>query len=91
MSVQRIEPEVAVATPPPRPKLGLRALLRDVNRRIEAEVAGLGGHKSLYSEAYYDESTFWSLYGGATYEQVKRKYDPDGRLPDLYAKAVGRR
>ncbi|BDZ58780.1 MULTISPECIES: FAD-binding oxidoreductase [Barrientosiimonas] len=63
----------------------------DANRAIEREVADLGGHKSLYSDAYYDEETFWSLYGGRTYEQVKGKYDPDGRLPDLYAKAVGRR
>ncbi|KNX37682.1 FAD-linked oxidase [Luteipulveratus halotolerans] len=63
----------------------------DANKRIEAEVEQLGGHKSLYSDAYYDEPTFWALYGGDTYQQVKKTYDPDGRLPDLYAKAVGRR
>lgn len=62
-----------------------------VNRRIEHEVARLGGHKSLYSDAYYDEETFWRLYGGDAYAPVKKKYDPAGRLPDLYAKAVGRR
>ena len=63
----------------------------DTNRRIEDKVAELGGHKSLYSDAYYDEPTFWALYGGDTYQQVKKTYDPDGRLPDLYSKAVGRR
>lgn len=63
----------------------------DVNRAIEAEVTALGGHKSLYSDAYYDEETFWSLYGGEEYARVKKVYDPDGRLPDLFSKAVGRR
>jgi FAD/FMN-containing dehydrogenase len=63
----------------------------DVNRRIEQAVAGFGGHKSLYSDAYYDEAEFWSRYGGAAYRPVKQRYDPDGRLLDLYAKAVGAR
>jgi FAD/FMN-containing dehydrogenase len=63
----------------------------DVNRRIEREVTRLGGHKSLYSDAYYDESTFAALYGGETYERMKRRHDPAGRLPTLYEKAVLRR
>lgn len=63
----------------------------DVNRMIEDVVASFGGHKSLYSDAYYDEATFWQKYGGDVYHDVKRRYDPDGRLLDLYAKAVGRR
>ena len=60
----------------------------DVNRRIEAEVTRLGGHKSLYSDAYYDEATFARLYGGDGYAPVKDRYDPGGRLPTLYEKAV---
>jgi FAD/FMN-containing dehydrogenase len=60
----------------------------DVNRRIEAEVTRLGGHKSLYSDAYYDEATFAALYGGTAYGPVKRRYDPGGRFPTLYEKAV---
>ena len=63
----------------------------DVNRAIEAKVTELDGHKSLYSDAYYDSQTFGSLYGGEEYARVKKLYDPDGRLPDLYAKVVGRR
>jgi FAD/FMN-containing dehydrogenase len=63
----------------------------DVNRMIETAVAELGGHKSLYSDAYYDEAEFWARYGGPTYHEVKQRYDPDGRLLDLYAKVVGRR
>ncbi len=58
------------------------------NRRIEERVSELGGHKSLYSEAFYDEETFWRHYGGADYPALKERYDPDHRLPDLYAKAV---
>lgn len=60
----------------------------DVNRRIEAEVTRLGGHKSLYSDAYYDEGTFAALYGGDAYAPVKHRYDPRGRFPTLYEKAV---
>jgi FAD/FMN-containing dehydrogenase len=63
----------------------------DVNRTVERVVAEHGGHKSLYSDAYYDEENFRALYGGAAYEAVKTRYDPDGRLLDLYAKAVMRR
>ena len=60
----------------------------DVNRLIEAEVDELGGHKSLYSDAFYDRESFDALYGGETYAIVKKTYDPDGRLPSLYDKAV---
>lgn len=63
----------------------------DVNRAIEAEVSTLGGHKSLYSDAYYTPEEFWQRYGGAAYSAVKGRYDPDQRFLDLYAKAVGRR
>ena len=49
------------------------------------------GHKSLYSDAYYGETEFWDLYGGADYHAAKRRYDPASRLLDLYAKAVKRR
>jgi FAD/FMN-containing dehydrogenase len=63
----------------------------DVNREIEAKVAELGGHKSLYSDAYYAEDEFWAAYGGDTYAELKRRYDGGGRYLDLFAKAVGRR
>jgi FAD/FMN-containing dehydrogenase len=63
----------------------------DVNRLIEAAVADHAGHKSLYSDAYYDEKTFYEVYGGSAYEQVKEEYDPGHRLTGLYEKAVGRR
>ncbi len=61
------------------------------NKLIEDEVSALDGHKSLYSDAFYDEDTFWRLYGGDGYAAVKRRYDPDSRLLDLYSKAVRRK
>jgi len=63
----------------------------DVNKMIEQAVAEHGGHKSLYSDAYYEKDVFAAMYGGQTYDQVKKRYDPDHRLTGLYEKAVGRR
>jgi len=58
------------------------------NRKIEAKVSELGGIKSLYSDSYYDEAHFWELFDGKRYRELKRKYDPDGRLSNLYQKCV---
>jgi FAD/FMN-containing dehydrogenase len=63
----------------------------DVNRAVEAKVTELGGHKSLYSDAYYDRGTFDVLYGTANLTAVRKEYDPDGRLTELYDKAVRNR
>ncbi len=59
-----------------------------LNRAIEAKVQELGGHKSLYSEAFYDRETFDRLYDGENLAAVKKRYDPDDRLLSLYDKAV---
>lgn len=61
------------------------------NRMIEVKVGELDGHKSLYSDSYYSREDFDELYGGEAYKTVKKIYDPDSRLLDLYAKAVQRR
>ncbi|WP_245750041.1 FAD-binding oxidoreductase [Nocardioides terrae] len=61
------------------------------NRAIETRVHELGGHKSLYSEAFYDQKTFDALYDGANLAAVKAKYDPQHRLTSLYEKAVKKR
>ena len=63
----------------------------DLNRAVEAAVTDLGGHKSLYSDAYYDRETFDRLYGVANQTRVKQHTDPDNRLTGLYEKAVNRR
>jgi FAD/FMN-containing dehydrogenase len=60
------------------------------NRLIERRVNELGGHKSLYSDAFYSPEDFADLYGGPTYALLKKRYDPDSRLLNLYDKAVRR-
>ena len=61
------------------------------NRWVEDEVERLGGRKSLYSTAFYDEPRFWQIYNGSAYNRLKERYDPDRRLLDLYEKCVGKR
>ncbi|MEO7195902.1 MAG: FAD-binding oxidoreductase [Pseudonocardiaceae bacterium] len=63
----------------------------DTNRAIEAQVSAVGGHKSLYSDSFYSREEFHNRYGGERYDALKRRYDPDQRLAELYAKAVRHR
>ncbi|MGH3885185.1 MAG: FAD-binding oxidoreductase [Pseudonocardiaceae bacterium] len=63
----------------------------DINRAIERQVDAVGGHKSLYSDSFYQREEFDARYGGEHYAALKQRYDPDRRLLDLYAKAVRRR
>ena len=58
------------------------------NQLIEQLVDSLGGRKSLYSSSFYDEQTFWRLYNGPTYDVLKKTYDGEARLLDLYTKCV---
>lgn len=58
------------------------------NRVIEAKVIELGGMKSLYSDSFFTPEQFWRIYNKPRYEQLKAKYDPQGRLRDLYRKCV---
>jgi FAD/FMN-containing dehydrogenase len=59
------------------------------NRVVEDLVARHGGKKSLYSRSTYDQATFWAEYDQNAYEALKSQYDPQGRFPGLYEKAVG--
>lgn len=58
------------------------------NRLIEKEVARLGGIKSLYSDSFYERDEFEGIYGGEAYKNLKRRYDPEDQLKDLYEKCV---
>lgn len=58
------------------------------NRKVERKVAELGGIKSLYSSSYYSEDEFWRHYDHGAWQRLKQRYDPDGRLGDLYRKTV---
>ncbi len=58
------------------------------NRRIEGKVMALGGMKSLYSDSYFTSEQFWKIYNKPVYDRLKKKYDPEGMLKDLYRKCV---
>jgi FAD/FMN-containing dehydrogenase len=58
------------------------------NRLIERKVAELNGIKSLYSSSYFPRDEFWEHYDRDAYERLKSRYDPGGRLLDLYDKCV---
>jgi FAD/FMN-containing dehydrogenase len=58
------------------------------NRKVEARVAALGGHKGLYSTSFYSEDEFWAAYNGPAYARLKSAYDGGGRLAGLYEKCV---
>jgi FAD/FMN-containing dehydrogenase len=58
------------------------------NRLVERTVGEMDGFKSLYSTCFYTEDEFWRIYDGDTFAALKRRYDPDGRFPDLYEKCV---
>ena len=60
------------------------------NRQVEQWVDRLHGRKGLYSTAFYPEQEFWQLYNGDTYRVLKKKYDPQNNLKDLYDKTVRR-
>lgn len=62
-----------------------------LNRKIEYKTAELGGIKSLYSDAYYQESEFWDMFDGEAYWALKERYDPKGKLLNLYEKSVLRK
>jgi FAD/FMN-containing dehydrogenase len=63
----------------------------DVNRAIERMIGELGGHKSLYSDVYYEREELDARYGGPTLRAVRARYDPQDRLDSFYDKVVGRR
>jgi hypothetical protein len=60
------------------------------NRLIERKVTELGGIKSLYSDSFFPEEEFATLYGGEAYGHLKSAYDPGNAFPGLYAKCVQR-
>ena len=51
-------------------------------------------HEASVSKVYFESqrqahAEFARLYNGSAYEELKRGYDPDGRLAGLYDKCVG--
>ena len=64
-----------------RPRRARRPPTRRATGRSRPRCTELGGHKSLYSEAFYDRETFDRLYGGAHVAAVEGDLRPR-RPPD---------
>ncbi len=60
----------------------------EYTRILDRECFAAGGIKMLYSSSFLDREAFNRVYSGDAYRALKAKYDPNGRLPMLYAKAV---
>jgi FAD/FMN-containing dehydrogenase len=58
------------------------------NRKVEEKVMALQGMKSLYSDSYFSPEQFWEIYNKPAYDRLRKKYDPEGVLKDLYRKCV---
>jgi hypothetical protein len=58
------------------------------NRQVEQKVMAMQGMKSLYSDSYFSPEQFWEIYNRPAYERLKKKYDPNGTLKNLYRKCV---
>lgn len=58
------------------------------NHQVEEKVLAFGGMKSLYSDSYFTQEQFWKIYNKPAYDGLKKKYDPDGVLKDIYRKCV---
>ncbi len=58
------------------------------NRQIEEQAMTLGGMKSLYSDSYFTPDQFWRVYNKPAYDRLKKKYDPNYALGDIYRKCV---
>jgi len=61
------------------------------NRLIEKKLMEMKAKKLLYSQCFYTKDEFWQTWDGQAYMALKRKYDPQERLPDLYQKCVLRK
>ena len=58
-------------------------------RIMDNKCFALGGVKMLYSSSFLSRTEFEAIYNGPAYARLKSKYDPAGRAPSLYQKAVG--
>lgn len=57
-------------------------------RIMDRKCFELDGIKMLYSSTFLDETEFDARFNGSTYRTLKKKYDPDGRAPTLFAKVA---
>ena len=56
------------------------------NNKIERYATAHKSMKVLYSEVFYPEDEFWTLYDKAAYTSIRRKYHAEEVFPDLWHK-----
>lgn len=56
------------------------------NNKIERYATAHKSMKVLYSEVFYPEDEFWTLYDKAGYTSIRRKYHAEEVFPDLWHK-----
>jgi hypothetical protein len=56
------------------------------NERIERYATAHQSMKVLYSEVFYPEDEFWTIYDKAAYDAIRRKYHAEQVFPDLWTK-----
>ncbi len=57
-------------------------------RIMDRKCFELDGIKMLYSSTFLDEAEFDARFNGSAYRTLKKKYDPDGKAPTLFAKVA---
>jgi hypothetical protein len=57
---------------------------------LDSQCFARGGIKMLYSSTFLPRPEFERIYNGRAYAQVKARYDPQRRAPDLYHKVAYR-
>ena len=60
------------------------------NKQIEQKLLEYHGLKCLYSDTFFSESQFWSIYNKSKYDQVKTKYDPNNTFLNLFDKVINK-
>jgi hypothetical protein len=53
---------------------------------LDKQCFTLGGIKMLYSSTFLKKEEFDRIYNGEAYSILKKKYDPQSRLPSLFEK-----
>ena len=55
---------------------------------MDKKCFNLNGLKMLYSSTFLSKEEFDKIYNGKEYNKLKKKYDPSGRFPALFEKAI---
>jgi hypothetical protein len=56
------------------------------NDKIERYATAHKSMKVLYSEVFYPEDEFWTIYDKVAYDAIRRKYSAENVFPDLWHK-----